>query len=477
MRVRTTAAVAVLCLIATACGSRLSAQDRQVFAAGASGNGTGTGTGQLGTETGTGTDAGTGTGTGAGPGTGSGTGTGSSGGASSSGGGGSGNAPPGAPKGGNGGATDVGVTATEIKIAVLTDRTGPVPGIFEPSVQATTAWANYINSKGGIFGRKIKVIPIDSKTSAADNRAGAIQACKEAFAIVGSMSAYDDGGASAINECGIPDISATVVNPARDACGSCYAAFPNLRHYVLGSKKLLSDQNPGAKEKAAMIWLNASVASYNARKNMDAAQTIGYNFVYQKQVEVVEPNYTPYVVDMKNAGVQYVSMVGDNNSVARMMKAFKSQNYSPKIREFDTVVYDPKFLAQAGDAAEGVYTSITITPLEEANSNAEYKLYLDSLKRSSGKPDGFFGAYAWSASRLFQEALEKTGPQATRAKVLDFLKNLRSWDNRGMHAPHDIGNKAAANCFISLVVKGGKFVRHAPASGYDCNRTPMFPPA
>jgi ABC-type branched-subunit amino acid transport system substrate-binding protein len=227
-----------------------------------------------------------------------------------------------------------------------------------------------------------------------------------------------------------------------------------------------------------MIWLNASVASYNAHKNMEAAQTIGYNFVYQKQVEVVEPNYTPYVVDMKNAGVQYVSMVGDNNSIARMMKAFKSQNYSPKVREFDTVIYDPKFLQQAGDAAEGVYTSITITPLEEAASNPEYTLYLDSLKRSSGgNPDGFFGAYAWSASRLFQEAMEKTGPQATRAKLLDFLKNLHSWDDHGLHAAHDIGNKTAANCFISLVVKGGKFVRNSPAKGFDCNRTPMFPPA
>jgi ABC-type branched-subunit amino acid transport system substrate-binding protein len=181
---------------------------------------------------------------------------------------------------------------------------------------------------------------------------------------------------------------------------------------------------------------------------------------------------------MKNAGVQYVSMVGDNNSIARMMKAFKSQNYSPKVREFDTVIYDPKFLQQAGDAAEGVYTSITITPLEEAASNPEYTLYLDSLKRSSGgNPDGFFGAYAWSASRLFQEGMEKTGPQATRAKLLDFLKNMHSWDDHGLHAAHDIGNKTAANCFISLVVKGGTFVRNSPAKGFDCNRTPMFPPA
>jgi ABC-type branched-subunit amino acid transport system substrate-binding protein len=360
---------------------------------------------------------------------------------------------------------------------VLTDRTGPVPGIFEPSVRAVQAWANYINSKGGIYGRKVKVIPIDSKTSTADNRAGALQACKQAFAVVGSMSAYDDGGAEPLAGCGIPDIPATVVNPPRDAAATSFPAFPNLRHYVLGSKKLLADENPDAPKTAAMIWLNASVASYNAQKNMAAAKTIGYDFVYAQQVEVVEPNYTRYVTDMKAKNVQYVSMVGDNNSIARMLKAFKSQNYLPKVREFDTVIYDPKFLQTAGDAAEGTYTSVTITPIEEAASNPEYSLYLDSLKRSSGgAPDGFFGAYAWSASRLFQEALEKTGPEAKRTKILDYLKALHSWDNHGMHAAHDIGNKKAANCFVSLVVKGGKFVRHDPAQGFDCNRTPMYPP-
>jgi ABC-type branched-subunit amino acid transport system substrate-binding protein len=471
---RTAVLVVALSLVAAACGSRLSAEDRRLFAN--AGNG-GSGGVAAGGATGTVEDTGTGSDTGTAAGADAGTAAASSGG-TSTGGGTKTAGPPAAPKGGNGGATDIGVTATEITIAVLTDRTGPVPGIFEPSVRATQAWANYINSKGGIFGRKIKVIPIDSKTSTADNRAGALQACKQAFAVVGSMSAYDDGGAEPLAACGIPDIPATVVNPPRDAAATSFPAFPNLRHYVLGSKKLLADENPDAPKTAAMIWLNASVASYNAHKNEDAARTIGYNFVYEKQVEVVEPNYTPYVVDMKNKNVQYVSMVGDNNSIARMLKAFKSQNFQPKVREFDTVIYDPKFLAQAGDAAEGTYTSVTITPLEEAASNPEYSLYLDSLKRSSGgNPDGFFGAYAWSASRLFQEALEKTGPEAKRTKILDFLKGMHAWDNHGMHAAHDIGNKTAANCFISLVVKGGKFTRHAPAKGFDCNRTPMFPPA
>ncbi|MEY2568193.1 MAG: hypothetical protein QOE35_2722 [Actinomycetota bacterium] len=400
-----------------------------------------------------------------------------SGGGSTPSGGGKASAPPAAPKGGNGGATDVGVTATELTIAVLSDRTGPVPGIFESTVRAVQAWANMVNSQGGIFGRKIKVTAIDSKTSTADDRAGALQACAQAFALVGSMSAYDDGGAGPVGQCGIPDIPTTVVNVGRDKVATTFPADPNVSGYsMIGPQKWLADQFPDAPKAAGELWLNAAVTHYNAQKNMEATGTIGYKYVYQRQVEVVEPNFTPFVVDMKNAGVQYVSMVSDNNSVARLLKAMQSQNFQPKVRQFDTVIYDQKFLAQAGSAAEGVYTFLNAVPLEEASGNKEYQLYIDSLKRSAGgNPDGFFGLYAWSAARLFQQAIEKTGPAVTRAKVVEYLQNLHAWDGHGLHPAHDIGAKRIANCTVVLQVKGGKFVRDLPqGSGYDCDRVPLY---
>lgn len=381
-----------------------------------------------------------------------------------------------APAGGNGGATDIGVTGTEISIAVLSDRTGPVPGIFESTIRAVQAWANLINSQGGIYGRKIKVIPIDSKTSTADNRAGALQACAQAFALVGSMSAYDDGGAGPISECGIPDIPTTVVNLGRENVKTTYPADPNVSNKsLLVANKWLAEQFPDAPKAGGQLWLNAPVTRYNAEKNMEATGSIGYQYPYKRQVEVVEPNFTPFVVDMKNQGVQYVTMVSDNNSVARLLKAIQSQNWQPKVRQFDTVIYDQKFLQAAGSAAEGVYTFLNAVPLEEASTSKEYQLYINTLKRSSGgAPDGFFGLYAWSAARLFQQALEKTGPQASRAKVVEYLAGLRSWDGNGLHPAHDIGGKTVANCQVVLQVRGGKFVRVYPAAGYACDTVPIY---
>lgn len=119
-----------------ACGSRLDEGEKlAITGAGASGQGGAVGeSGDLGSigPTDASTDASSTAGSGSGgPGATGGGGTGSAGAGSS--------AAPMAPPGGNGGATDTGVTATEIKVAVLSDRTGPVPGLFESTIRAMQA--------------------------------------------------------------------------------------------------------------------------------------------------------------------------------------------------------------------------------------------------------------------------------------------------------------------------------------------------
>jgi len=62
-----------------------------------------------------------------------------------------------APPGGNGGATDVGVTATSITVGNISDLGGPVPGLFQGGPYGTQAYFDYINSQGGVYGRKLQL--------------------------------------------------------------------------------------------------------------------------------------------------------------------------------------------------------------------------------------------------------------------------------------------------------------------------------
>jgi len=379
---------------------------------------------------------------------------------------------PSAPPGGNGGATDVGVTATELTIATVSDTTGIQPGLFKSTHDAIQALAAMVNSEGGIDGRLLNPVLIDSKTSSDGNLSGVLQACDKAFALVGSMSAFDDGGAREIDRCGdgdgIPDISAITVNPDRIFAKNSFPAYPVRPDLVLvGTANYIRQQYPGVETNAAMLFLNAGVTRINALQRVKAYEKVGWDFIYTQAVQLAETNYNSYVQALKNHDppIKYVSMVADYQSINRLLKAMRQQQWQPEVLDFDSVVYSPQFHRDAQGAAEGILFFLNTGMLEESASTPEIQLYQQWLARvAPGSAADYFGMYAWSAGRLFVDAAKKAGPRLTREKLLAELKKITSWTGNGLHAAHNIGANQAAPCYLYATVRGDAFVRVSPAS-------------
>jgi ABC-type branched-subunit amino acid transport system substrate-binding protein len=367
-------------------------------------------------------------------------------------------------------ATDTGVTANEITVATLADISGIQPGLFESAHQAARAATTYINSQGGICGRQIDLLPLDTKTDAGGNRAAMIDACQKAFAVVGSMSAFDEGSAAPGRECGIPDMTAITTNRLKYDAPNTFPMFPSSGPYLGTSPaKYIAQKFPDVVKKAAMLWLNQAVTKTNAAARMKAWESVGYRFIYQAEVQVLEANYTRFVQDMRDRGVQYVSMVSDYQSLVRLQKSMRQQGYVPKVRDWDSVAYDAGYLSQP-EVVEGSTVFVNTAMLEEASSNPEMKLYTDWLQRAApGATPDYFGIHTWSAFRLFQKLATQIGPDLTRAKLIAALKATTEWGGNGIHAPHHTGTKIPSTCNLNLVVKGGKFARLSPASGFDCS--------
>lgn len=477
MAFRKVAVLLCLALVAAACGARLSPDQRAAGIRALAGAGEATGdvatgdvttdvaTGDLGADTG---DAGTGAATGGGA---------TGGGATSGGGTGSGGAASGAAatkcKPGTG-TSDPGINTKQVTIAVASDITGPSPGLFKSTHEAVQAYANYINSTGGVCGRQLKPLKLDTKTESGGNRAAVLDACNKAFALVGSMSAFDDGGAQAVDDCKIPDITAIPTSPERVNAQWTYPVFPSRQDLLAVGTPTYIKNTFGDEviKKAAILWLNATVTRNNANARRKAWESVGFEFVYPKEVQVLEANYTPFVQDMKDAGVQYVTMVADNNSISRLLKAAKQQGWSPKVWDWDSVAYDPGFVELAGDAAEGNYVFVSTKMLEEASGNPEMALYVDWLNKTApGAEPDFFGLYAWSSATLFVDHMRALGPDPSRAALLEKLKGTSSWDGHGLHGAQQVGAKTSTTCLLYMQIKGGKFVRSYPqgANTLDCN--------
>lgn len=384
------------------------------------------------------------------------------------------------PSAGGNKSTDTGVTSNQITVAVASDVSGVQSGLFKSTWQAMGALTAFVNSQGGICGRAMKPLFLDTRIDAGANRSAVLEACRKAFALVGSMSALDNGGAEEGQKCGIPDISAITVNGARTRATNNYPAYPVRDDlFMIGPEQYIKEtEGPAVTQHAAMLWLNVGVSRQSALQRMNALKSIGYKFEYTAQLNVNEANYTPFVLEMEERGIQYVSFVGDYRTLVKLQDSMRQQKYFPKVRDWDSVAYSAGYLSLGGPSVENslVFLNNALGLYKEEQATPEMTLYQSWLARLyPGAKADYFGLYAWSAGRLFVQTATAAGPELTRAKLFAEIKKVHEWTGFGLHAAHDTANKKATHCFLYVVVKNNKFVRLTPQSGgWDC-RFPLIP--
>ena len=476
-RALTSVAVAVLCAALAACGSQLDPDTVAQVSGGSiggvpgstvDGGGAGTGTAADGSLPGTSSGGGSSTSTGGG-GTSTTTSSGGDGGSTAGGatqGTGENSATGGAKAGScNGFKNQTGITDKTITIANVSDISGPVPGIFESAQEATRAYAAYFNSANDICGRKLEVELLDSRADAGADQQAYTRACDEAFAAVGSMSAFDSGGAGAAESCGLPDIRSTTTTPERRDCATCFAAQAVDPGLVNGSMpRYFASKFADAVKHAAVLYINAGAAAVNAASFRRAYARAGWTVAYYQGIDVSEFNYAPFVQQMKDKGIELVTYTGPYQNTVKLLDAMRQQGFEPQAFVQDATIYDENFVEQAGENGNGVY-AWSSTELFDDYSIKEMQLYrawLDQVK--PGAVPNYFGLYAWSAARLFVEQAVALGGKLSRSSMVAALKSVRNWTGNGLHVPQQVGTKVTSNCGSVIQLNDGKWSQVSPGN-------------
>ncbi len=357
-----------------------------------------------------------------------------------------------------------GITDDKIVIANAADISGPVPGLFESAQQAVKAYVAYFNATSDICGRKLELLELDSRTDAGADQQAYARACESAFAAVGSMSAFDSGGAATAAKCGLPDLRSANVSNERQACASCFGVqSANPRTFQNAVPDHIIKNYPKAANNAAYVWINAGVGPLNAQNQARAMERRGMRFVYKRGIDVSEFNYRPYVQAMQDAGVEYVQFLGAYQQAERLAKAMQEQGFKPMNFVLDPTGYDPRYVQSGGAAVEGTRIFINLAMFEEARSNPEMALYQQWLQQvKPGATPTFFGVFSWSAARLFVEQSIALGGRLTRQTLVDSVKRVDNWTSNGIHSPQHVGSKETGDCWRWIRLEKGRWVPEGP---------------
>ncbi len=363
-----------------------------------------------------------------------------------------------------------GVTATGIKVAVISDKSGQVKVPTASVEESMQAFVDFCNSYGGINGRKLQLTKIDSKLFQQ------LEATKEAcnqkvFAIVGSGSVTDNQGAQQMLDCGLIEVPAYTATSAKALSDNLVQPIPNpSNHFNTGPPKFIAKQHPGAVKKAALLYGDIAVAAVQAKRIQKAYEKAGFKFTYVKKTAIIKESYTSEVQDMKSKGVQYVTMVSALQEVQKLLRDMDTQNFKPEVIDLGQQYYDPALPKSPG--ADGALVQVNTIPFEEVDSNPALKVYDEAYKKvSSSIEHTTLGVQAFSAGLLFATAAKAVGDNLTRAAVLAQLKKVHSWDGGGLQMKTDPGANKVTTCFLYMIVKGGKFERFQPkkANTFDCS--------
>ena len=311
---------------------------------------------------------------------------------------------------------------------------------------------------------------LDSRTDAGGDQQAYAKACEGAFAAVGSMSAFDSGGAATAAKCGLPDLRSANVSRERQACATCFGAqSANPETFENAVPDHIIKNYPKAAANAAYVWVNAGVGPLNAQNQARAMERRGMHFVYKQGIDVSEFNYAPYVQQMKEKGVEYVQFLGAYQQAVRLAQAMQQQGFKPQAFVLDPTGYDPRYVQSGGSAVEGTKIFINFAMFEEAGSNKEMALYQQWLQQvKPGATPTFFGAFSWSATRLFVEQAIGLGGRLSRQTLVDRIRGVDGWTSNGLHSPQHVGAKATGDCWRWIVLKGGTWVPEG-STKYSCN--------
>jgi hypothetical protein len=148
-----------------------------------------------------------------------------------------------------------GINSSQVDLGTVTTVTGPVPGIFEDAVYGVDAFAAYINSQGGICGRKVVFDVADDDLNASQNQTATASLANSVFAFVGSFSGVDQGGATVIQQDNIPYVAEAISSQAEDIPQN-FSPTPVPCGYNLAPFQYLEQKYPSAATHMAVLSLN-----------------------------------------------------------------------------------------------------------------------------------------------------------------------------------------------------------------------------
>jgi branched-chain amino acid transport system substrate-binding protein len=352
-----------------------------------------------------------------------------------------------------------------IKIALVTDLTGPIAEMGLDIQQAAEIALMELNEAGGIQGFEVEYVVEDDRCSGDEGTlvANRVAADEQIVAVLGhACSGATIAASDVYEEARIPMVSPSataalvtergldVVNRVAfrdDVQGTVDAHY---LYKILGARRL------------AVLHDNDSYGLGLAEVVRDTFTELGGEVVAFEGINVDDQDYRPVLTPLAANPPDAIFFGGYQEQAVLLVTQMRDVGLSDVIFFSDDGVYADVFIEGAGAAAEGVYVSF----VEEAEANAEAnEAFDDKYEETFGvRPEqqGPFHAHSYDSAWIVFNALQEVAELdddgnlvIDREALIEAIRNTEGYEGlTGTLSCDEIGDCGAGRIGINVVEDG-----------------------
>jgi branched-chain amino acid transport system substrate-binding protein len=346
------------------------------------------------------------------------------------------------------------------KIGVSAGLTGYAAAVDRAWRDGLEVAAEYVNSKGGIMGRKVQVIVEDNKSEpqeAVTVYRKMISSDKVDIFISGCVSAGNFAAAQFVVRAKIPMVLCSILPPQPEQVKWAYSLLPPPRFEV--EKRYDYLKTATQIRKAGVLHDPSPYA--NLQKDIAAkeAANFGIEVPVIEQYKQDDADFSPQISKMNAAGAKALIKIGLGGSTLTVAKNIKQLGLDMLFLGSvdDLAVFKPaaetlgeQFMFVAAPAQ--VYDA-----LPEGALKQEIGRFLPLWKAKHGERDPGWAGKAWDALMLTAAAIEKA-KSFEGEKVRDVLETISGFQGTGgiYNFSPTVHQGITQNPFLMATITGGK---------------------
>ncbi|NBM17920.1 ABC transporter substrate-binding protein [Streptomyces sp. GC420] len=333
-----------------------------------------------------------------------------------------------------------------IRVGIITSATSPVGGeAFTGPRDGAEAYFERVNERGGINGRRVRVLTCDDGGSGVGNNECVHELVdeREVFALV-ATTALDYAGAPRVSAAGVPDIGGQPV-------GAAYETYPHL-YSVYGSLSPRDGGRPGwggklyggtetyryFKEEqgartAAVVSYNQAASAAYARLITQGLKAEGYRVVTE-QVDFALPNFRAVAADLRDRKTDLVFDAMDTHGNARLCEAMDAEGTEvtakvTNVQNWSSTV--PRDYRNADQCRNSLWVTGSSRNYDDSGHPAvrEFRNAMSGQTLSQWRLEG------WAAAMWFTDAARSCGADLTRECVERFMNRDEPYTADGLLLP------------------------------------------